>query len=199
MGLRETKKQQTRRAIADAALPLFLERGFDQVSVAEVARHVGVSGQTVFNYFPAKEDLFFDRQAEAEDELAAIVRTREPGRCPVEAVREHVLAELEQRSPQTPAPSEMVRFWQVIEQSAALRARDREIAENTEAALAAELRKDGSFPAPDLLAGAVAGIHRAVERELRRRWTGPGAKSGRDLAESARLAFDTICHGLHPA
>src|SRR5260370_1122411 len=61
MGLRELKKEQTRRLIADTAWRLFTERGFDQVSVAEVAREAQVAEATVFNYFPAKEDLFYWR------------------------------------------------------------------------------------------------------------------------------------------
>jgi AcrR family transcriptional regulator len=62
LGRRERKKQQTRQAISDVATGLFLERGFDAVTVAEVARAADVAVQTVFNHFPAKEDLFFDEQ-----------------------------------------------------------------------------------------------------------------------------------------
>ena len=59
MGLRELKKEQTRQHIADTAWQLFIDRGFDQVSVAEVARAAQVAEATVFNYFPSKEDLFY--------------------------------------------------------------------------------------------------------------------------------------------
>jgi AcrR family transcriptional regulator len=201
MGLRETKKQQTRRAIADAALPLFLEHGFDQVTVAEVARRVGVSGQTVFNYFPAKEDLFFDRQAEVEDELASLVRNREPGTCPVEAIRDDVLTALEQGRSAFRDPDDALRFWQVIQDSPALRAREREIAERTEIALAATLEAQAATPAPALLAGAIAGLHRAVQRELRHRIMAGerGARSRADTTRDIRIAFDSLCHGLHQA
>ena len=61
-GLRERKKRQTREAIAAAAMALFVARGFDAVTVAEVARAADVSEKTVFNYFPAKEDLVFARR-----------------------------------------------------------------------------------------------------------------------------------------
>ena len=61
-GRRERKKRQTRQAISDLATTLFLERGFDAVTVAEVARAADVAVQTVFNHFPTKEDLFFDEQ-----------------------------------------------------------------------------------------------------------------------------------------
>jgi AcrR family transcriptional regulator len=199
MGLRETKKQQTRRAIADAALPLFLERGFGQVTVAEVARRVGVSGQTVFNYFPTKEDLFFDRQAEAEDELARVVRERRPGSCPVEAVRDHLLEALGKQGQPTPEGTLYLQFWRTIADSPALRAREREIAERAEAALAAELEQEAGIPAPLLLAGAIAGLRRAVQRELpRRAMAGESTTTAcRHLAEATRAAFDTLCHGLH--
>jgi len=198
MGLRETKKQQTRRAIADAALPLFLEHGFDQVTVTEVARRVGLSGQTVFNYFPTKEDLFFDLRAEAEDELARVVRERQPAGCPVEAVRDHLLEAIATLSRSTPDRAMQLQFWQTIAASPALRAREREIGERAEAALAAEL-EETDIPAPVLLAGAIAGLRRAVQRELRRRITAGESETSvrRNLAEPTRTAFDMLCHGLH--
>lgn len=75
-GLRERKKLQTRRVIADAALRLFRARGFDAVTVDEVAQAAQVSKKTVFNYFPTKEDLVFpkvDRRAELLAEALAAV------------------------------------------------------------------------------------------------------------------------------
>lgn len=58
-GLRETKKEQTRLSIARAALQLFLDQGFEDTSIADIAKAAQVSKMTVFNYFPAKEDMFF--------------------------------------------------------------------------------------------------------------------------------------------
>lgn len=208
MGLRETKKQQTRTAIADAALALFLEHGFDQVTVADVARHADVSTNTVFNYFATKEDLFFDRQAEAEDRLAAVVRVRAPGSCPVEAVRDDLLAGLRQNEPMLGLHPGAVRFWQVIHGSPALRARAREIGERAEAALAAALAEHpmaaaasggAEPPLPALLAGAVAGTHRAALREIQRRVMSgePPARARDAIAAAALRAFDGLCSGLH--
>src|SRR5436853_609935 len=77
-GLRERKKRKTRESIANAAARLFTERGFEVVTVAEVARAAEVSEQTVFNYFPTKEDLVFDRDAEVEESLVRLVCELEP-------------------------------------------------------------------------------------------------------------------------
>ncbi|MFF8693623.1 TetR/AcrR family transcriptional regulator [Streptomyces sp. NPDC015144] len=208
MGLRETKKQQTRTAIADAALGLFLEHGFDRVTVAEVARQAGVSTNTAFNYFPAKEDLFFDRQAEAEDHLAALVRDRAPGTCPVEAVRDGLLTALRQNEPMLGLHPGAVRFLRVVHDSPALRAREREIGEHAEAALAVALAEHPSPATPGddtdplastLLAGAVAGTYRAVLGEIRRRVMSgePAARVRAAVAPAALRAFDRLCLGLH--
>src|SRR3954470_24359988 len=78
-GLRERKKQQTRDAIAAAALALFLERGYDTVTVADVAEAADVSEKTVFNYFPAKEDLVFANSEEKLSDRAEAIRSRPPG------------------------------------------------------------------------------------------------------------------------
>src|SRR5262249_17453796 len=78
-GLRERKKRQTRDAIAAAALALFRERGFDAVTVADVARAADVSEKTVFNHFPAKEDLVFAHSEDRLDARAEAIRLRPPG------------------------------------------------------------------------------------------------------------------------
>src|SRR5205814_3715391 len=87
MRLRESKKLEMRREIADAAMRLFVQRGFDHVTVAEVAAAARVSEKTVFNYFPTKEDLFFDEVPERQAALVAAVRDRKPGESVVAALR----------------------------------------------------------------------------------------------------------------
>src|SRR5919201_3978344 len=79
LGLRERKKQRTRELIAESARRLFAERGFERVSVAEIARAAEVSEQTVCNYFPTKEDLVYWRLASFEEELLAAIRGRGGG------------------------------------------------------------------------------------------------------------------------
>jgi AcrR family transcriptional regulator len=97
-GLRERKKEQTRAAIAHAAIGLFLERGFEAVSIAEIAEAAGVAKMTVTNYFPAKEDLVLARGINVLPDLAAVVRGRPAGQPPVAAIRQFVQRELDRRS-----------------------------------------------------------------------------------------------------
>lgn len=79
IGLRERQKAARRQAISDAATALFLERGFDTVTMAEVAEAAGVSIKTIFNYFGSKEELFLDREAEARAATIAAITERPPG------------------------------------------------------------------------------------------------------------------------
>jgi AcrR family transcriptional regulator len=91
-GLRERKKQRTRQLIADTAWRLFADRGFDRVTVAEVAREAQVAEATVFNYFPTKEDLFYHRLEAFEAGLVEAVAAREAGEPALAAVRRYLLA-----------------------------------------------------------------------------------------------------------
>ena len=95
-GLRERKKLATRRAISDAATELFMAKGFDNTSVAEIAEVVGVSAQTVLNYFPAKTDLFFDENDWYAGPPQA-VRDGCPRMSPPTVVRTWYLADLQRR------------------------------------------------------------------------------------------------------
>src|SRR4051812_28118512 len=91
-GLRERKKEATRRLIAETARRLFAERGFDAVTVAEVARAADVAEKTVFNYFPTKEDLFYANMEAFEDRLLEAIRERPPGHTVLDAFRRFFLA-----------------------------------------------------------------------------------------------------------
>ncbi|MFJ3493739.1 TetR/AcrR family transcriptional regulator [Streptomyces sp. NPDC086091] len=90
-GRRERKKAATRRAIADAALRLFLERGYDAVGIREIADAADVSTTTLFKHFPVKEALVFDEEADQEQQLLAAVRERPAGLSIPAALREHAL------------------------------------------------------------------------------------------------------------
>ena len=90
-GLRERKKARTRRHIADVAARLFAERGYEHVAVTDVAREAEVAEQTVYNYFPAKEQLVTDREEQIQDRLCDLIRSRPPAVTPAGAVRGFVL------------------------------------------------------------------------------------------------------------
>ena len=85
---RSRKRLATRQAISDAATRLFLERGFDAVTVDEIAAAADVGRMTVFNHFPRKEDMFYDRDEEGRDLLRETLRQRDPRVAPVETLRQ---------------------------------------------------------------------------------------------------------------
>src|SRR5262249_16110132 len=122
VGLRELKKRHTREQIAEKAFGLFAARGFDRVTVHEVAQAAGVSEKTVFNYFPTKEDLFFDEVAEREASLVEEIRTREPGESVLAALQRKQLADCNRMC----SPGFAV-FARIIDDSPALRAKELEV------------------------------------------------------------------------
>jgi AcrR family transcriptional regulator len=91
VGLRERKKQRTRELLSGTARTLFAERGFEQVSVAEIARLAEVSQATVFNYFPTKEDLVFSGFEVFEQELLEAIRERPKGQSVLDAFGQFIL------------------------------------------------------------------------------------------------------------
>lgn len=96
MGRRERKKRETRDRLADVAARLFAERGYDAVSVADVARAAGVADQTVYNYFPTKPDLVFDLADEMLERSRRHVAERDPATTPAEALRASVHEDVDQ-------------------------------------------------------------------------------------------------------
>ncbi|UNT00592.1 TetR/AcrR family transcriptional regulator [Streptomyces tubbatahanensis] len=165
MGLRELKKERTRETIAETAIRLFLAKGFDQVSVTEVAATAEVSRRTLFTYFPTKEDLVLQRFADHESEAARIVRARPPGQDPLEALRDALLAALEQRDPNTGLNDtpETRAFFQMILDTESLAARLTRYASRGIDALAEALREAGADP---LTARLTAAQVLAVQQEL---------------------------------
>ena len=130
-GLRERKKQQTRRHIAQAARRLFTERGFEAVTVADVARAADVAQKTVFNYFATKEDLFYDGWSPSRSACSTRSATARPGETVLAAFRAFVLApegvfamKAPARGTRRRAPAAITRM---IAESPALLAREREV------------------------------------------------------------------------
>ncbi|MFF7266223.1 TetR family transcriptional regulator [Streptomyces sp. NPDC101112] len=100
-GLRERKKRRMYETVSEIAIELFLEKGFDAVSVAEIAAAAEISKPTLFRYFPAKEDLVLHLIADHETESARVVAGRAEGESVVGALRAHFLAGLARRDPVT--------------------------------------------------------------------------------------------------
>ncbi|MEV5846910.1 TetR family transcriptional regulator [Streptomyces sp. NPDC051985] len=159
--LRERKKRETRQRISNVATVMFRERGFEQVTVVEVARAAGVSAMTVFNYFPRKEDLFLDRIPEAVEAFAGAVRGRAPGESPLAALRRLAFRFIDARHPLGGMGENFVGFWPVVAESPALRARAREAVEEVERALAGALAEAG-LTEPELAAALVVAAYRSV-------------------------------------
>ena len=162
-GLRERKKRLTRQRISDVATTLFLVRGFDRVTVAEIARIVGVSEKTVFNYFPTKESLVFDRADEGIERLATALREREAGESPVRAMLRALSSDREELEG---LPDEihmfMPLFSEMVASTPALRTAWLElqgrIVEVATVELAAHAEVDPRDPEPMIAARAIVGL-----------------------------------------
>ncbi|MEY9994294.1 AcrR family transcriptional regulator [Streptomyces sp. V4I8] len=165
-GLRERKKRETRQRISDIATGLFLEHGFVTVTIAEVAEAADVSVNTVYNYFPAKEDLFFDRSAGVVEQLSRWVRARDKGESAARAVLREMRAEAEAVSPRLGLMEGYDRFMRVIHEAPPLRSRlwslQQEIHDHLEATLREEAGASAGDPLPGLIAGQIAWIHQTV-------------------------------------
>ncbi|WP_053850777.1 TetR/AcrR family transcriptional regulator [Streptomyces sp. NRRL B-24085] len=165
-GLRERKKRQTRQYISDVATALFVERGFDAVTVAEVADAANVSVNTVYNYFPAKEDLFLDRSKGVVDRLSRWVRGRDAGESAAAAVLRELRDEVEAVSPRVGLLKGYDRFMRVIQDAPTLRSRlwsiQQEVQENLEETLREETGAAPGDPLPALIAGQINWLHHTV-------------------------------------
>ena len=173
-GLRERKKQQTREAIAESARELFVERGFEAVRVAEIARAADVSEKTVINYFPTKEDLVFWRLEAFEAEILQTLRERAPGETALAAFRRFVLTPrglIDERDPA--ARERLLGITRMITSSPALVAREQQVFLAFTDSLARQLAEEtGAEPGdiePWVAANAMMGVHRALVRLARER------------------------------
>ncbi|WP_431962179.1 TetR/AcrR family transcriptional regulator [Nocardia sp. bgisy134] len=199
-GLRARKKQQTRENISHQATLLFLERGFDKVTIAEVAAAADVAKMTVTNYFPRKEDLALDLGEVFVDQLARIVRERAPGESALAALRRAYLAAAADQDPVVGFSG--LEFARMIAESPALTARLREFHEDRESALARALAAETGAAsddiAPRVAAAQLGGVHRVLfEETVRRTLAGESNDEiAGALAEYIRVAFDALEPGL---
>lgn len=136
---RSRKRNATRQAISDAATGLFVERGFDKVTIDEIAEAADVGRMTVFNHFPRKEDMFFDRDEESRKMPREALRQRPPDMPPVEALRQLVHRLVEADSPYIEFTARSQSFVETIRGSEALTSRARAIRDEFTGVVAAAL------------------------------------------------------------
>jgi len=206
MGLRELKKEQTRQLIAGTAWRLFADRGFDNVTVAEIAREAQVAEATVFNYFRSKEDLFYSRFEAFSARLADAVRDRDPGEPALAAFRRALLEEggllAQAEAGDEEAQTRLRTVNRVIADSPALLAREQQAMTRSAADLAALLAAETGARTDDLrpqvVANALLGLQRAVIDYVRRRVGSGEDLSGlaADVRKLTAEAFALLEHGL---
>ncbi|MYT73008.1 MULTISPECIES: TetR/AcrR family transcriptional regulator [unclassified Streptomyces] len=201
LGLRERKKRQTAIKVWRTAADLFLEHGYDEVSVAQIAEAADVSKMTVFNYFKTKEDLLMGPMEEHVEDLARAIGERSPGSSAVDAARAMVLRKIADRDPsvglseqgnelaliqlihRTPALARRALLWAVRGERAAAEALTAETGDSLLSAVAAAQ-----------LSGVVSAL---ISDNHRRILAGesPGEVAA-DAAERAERAFALVDNGL---
>ncbi len=164
LGLRERKKRETRQRISDIATVMFLEQGFDAVRVADVAERVGVSEKTIFNYFPTKESLVFDRFDEQLTDTLRAVRERPSGLPPTRAFIDELMRQMADLASDDFEQARQVvpRFGEMLDGAPTLRAawgdhRDRMVTAVAEV-LADDLGVDALDPEPRTAARALISL-----------------------------------------
>lgn len=190
--VRESKKRATRQRISDVATALFFARGFDAVTVDEIAAAAQVSKMTIFNYFARKEELILDR----EDDLKLLpfrraLNERPPEQGPVDALRALIDEMNKQKHPICHISSMTADWWRVVEASPALMARIRELGDEAAAGLADELGGTSPAGTTRLMAGMIVLTVRTAREEALRQFQKTAS------ARKANAAFlQLMQHGL---
>jgi AcrR family transcriptional regulator len=200
-GLRERKKQRTRELIADTALELFLEHGFEAVTVAEIAREADVDTKTVYNYFPSKPDLFYHRLEELEQTMVEAVREREAGVSILGAFGQFVL-ERHGVLGHADASDRLRAINRTIVSSPTLLAHEQQVFARFTALVAAAIAEDtgthASDVTPRVIAHALIGLHRSLIDHVRGETLAgtPNRKLARDVRAQATKALAALAGGL---
>ncbi|MGI5399236.1 TetR/AcrR family transcriptional regulator [Streptomyces sp. CA-135486] len=182
-GRRERKKAATRQALAEAALRLFLERGYEQVGIREIADAADVSTTTLFKHFPVKEALVFDEDADQEARLLAAVRERPQGQSIPAALREHALR---YRVAAVDCGAGFTAFVELVDNTPALRDYAQRMWLRHETALARAIAEESGLPADDTACAALA--HFALEAPR-------AARSSQVPRQAVTRAFDILEQG----
>lgn len=188
---------RTRARISDVATQLFLERGFDGVTVAEVAREAGVSSVTVFKHFPRKEDLLLDRTDDAVEVLRSAVCDRTAD--VLTSLQQATVRLLDEQHALSGVKDGSVPFYRTVAASPALIARSREIASELQQVLSEELARDPEFDGdPELLAAFFIAGYTSVLVGTARRITAGDAPAEVAADHRARLdrMFDALRNGI---
>jgi AcrR family transcriptional regulator len=182
LGRRERKKAATRSHIAEVALNLFMEHGYDQVGMRDVARAADVAVTTVFTHFSSKEALFFDADEHHEERVVGAVTGRPPDQALLEALRAEVLSSAQWcASPQSRA------FWALVDGSASLRGYAAQMWARHEQALTAAIAADPQAPSSLTACRALARFTLDVYSL---------AREAEDPTAAVDEAFDLIAHGF---
>lgn len=185
-GRRERKKAATRRALSETALQLFLERGFDSVTVREIAEAADVSTTTLMNYFPTKEALVFDLDDELEHSLVEAVTGRAPDMSVLESLRRYMRERVERAVSGRHAD----RFMKLVLDTPALSDHWRKVWLRHEQALAEAVAAELGRPADDMACTALA--HLVLDAFSL-------AIQSADAVRMIGTAFDIIESGWPPA
>jgi AcrR family transcriptional regulator len=204
LGLRERKKQRTRQLLSETARRLFSERGFEQVSIAEIAREAEVSEQTVFNYFPSKEDLVYSGLETFEEQLLSAIRGRPPGQTVIAAFGEFILEPRGLLAARDEAAArELMAVTRMIAASPMLLAREEQIFARYTETLAQLIAQETGASAGDLrpyvVANALIGVHRALISYVRQRLEARPTdrrRLAREVRQRGQKALEQLAYGF---
>ncbi|MFI6120753.1 TetR/AcrR family transcriptional regulator [Streptomyces sp. NPDC051064] len=196
VGLRESKKRETRQSISDHATRLFVEQGFERTTIAEIATAARVAKKTVTNYFARKEDLALDHQDEFAASLARTVAGRAAGESALAALRRAFLASAAAQDPVAGFAGR--RFSRMIADSPTLSTCLRGLHDRREDALAEVLAEATGTSADDITpctaATLLGGVHRVLFRRIQElTLAGRGnPEIAAIIGEEAAAAFDLL-------
>jgi len=189
VGLRERKKQQTREKIAQVALRLFAERGYDETTLADIAAAADVAPRTIFAYYESKEEILLSKESSLLAELQQALDTRPPSSTTVDVLREFVRS-------MRPPDEEFALRKQIISCSPALQLKLTARSAQLEPMLAASLAKDLGTEPDDLRAILAAASVTAAIAAVRQRGPDKDAPPTQAAYEEGLAIFDDVLEFL---